>query len=120
MVSFASGMGHVIALMDDGTIFVWGSNYRGQLGTGDLEDRQKPTKLHFPFEAKIVRVFCGNLSSAALTEKGTLYFWGNNGINHFGVKEKGILYHTPRKVYFLCPPPSFLLILHFLLPSSFF
>ena len=39
----AAGFCHSAAVGEDGTLFVWGHGYLGQLGTGDTADRLAPT-----------------------------------------------------------------------------
>ena len=44
-VSVAAGSAHSLALKRDGSLWGWGSNYNGQLGLGDAEDRRRPTRI---------------------------------------------------------------------------
>lgn len=46
-VSIAAGHYHTLVLMSDGTLLAWGSNYFGQLGTGDRIFRYIPTIVNF-------------------------------------------------------------------------
>ena len=41
-----SGRDHTVALKADGTVWTWGYNGNGQLGTGDTQNRYKPTKIN--------------------------------------------------------------------------
>ena len=45
IVAIAAGGAHSLALTDTGTLYAWGWNEYGQLGTGDQEDRSTPTRL---------------------------------------------------------------------------
>lgn len=48
VVAVAAGMGHFVALKADGTVWAWGSNYRGQLGDGTTQDRLAPVRVLLP------------------------------------------------------------------------
>ena len=39
------GSNHTIGLLEDGSVYAWGSNYYGQLGIGDNQDRNIPQKI---------------------------------------------------------------------------
>ena len=41
----AAGLHHSAAVGEDGSLFVWGTNYHGQLGTGDTDRRLVPTRV---------------------------------------------------------------------------
>ena len=41
----AAGRFHSAAVGEDGSLFVWGSGARGQLGTGDTAERRAPTRV---------------------------------------------------------------------------
>ena len=43
VVALAAGAGHTCALLTGGGIDCWGSNNIGQLGTGDMKNREIPT-----------------------------------------------------------------------------
>jgi len=64
------GYAHSLALGADGTLFVWGANSFGQLGTGDSKERSKPTPVAAFHGAPVVRIAAGQHSSYALTATG--------------------------------------------------
>ncbi|MEI6452458.1 MAG: RCC1 domain-containing protein, partial [Actinomycetes bacterium] len=43
-VSVATGSHHTLALQRDGSLWAWGSNDCGQLGLGDTDKRDRPTR----------------------------------------------------------------------------
>lgn len=47
MQSLAAGSQHNLALSIDKQLFTWGSNLRGELGTGDFENRLTPVKVNW-------------------------------------------------------------------------
>jgi alpha-tubulin suppressor-like RCC1 family protein len=41
------GTEHIVAVTEDGQVFVWGNNVDGRLGTGDIEEVLLPRKVYF-------------------------------------------------------------------------
>jgi alpha-tubulin suppressor-like RCC1 family protein len=64
----------------DGTLYTWGLNDYGQLGTGDNNSRLIPSKNSYFAEKKlfIVKVALGLNFAVALEESGRVYRWGQN------------------------------------------
>lgn len=84
IIQVACGDSHTLALDEEGTVFAFGQNSYGQLGSGiDWDDYLEPLKLKFP--EKIDYIACGNSSSAAITESGVLYTWGWGKITNFKI-----------------------------------
>lgn len=68
--------GHSLAIKTDGTLWAWGSNAYGQLGTGTTDDATSPTQVGTDRDWK--RVSAGKLHSFAWKADGSLWMWGNN------------------------------------------
>ena len=95
----ASGLGHVLAIRTDGTLWAWGANDRGQLGIGSYVDQSSPVQVIGM--GSVVEVAAGSHFSMARTSTGVVYVWGDNtsgqlarGINPqeangFGTPEDG-------------------------------
>jgi alpha-tubulin suppressor-like RCC1 family protein len=79
------GAHHSLALTQSGGVYVWGSNYRGQIGCGDDFDKPMPTKVKAFDEVKIKMISCGYTHSMALTENGYVYSWGYNEFGQLGI-----------------------------------
>ena len=47
VISLATGKYNVFALTEDGSLYAWGANSMGQLGVGDTENKNIPTKVIF-------------------------------------------------------------------------
>ncbi len=78
----AAGGFHSIALASDGTSYTWGSNYYGQLGTGNNTNSNVPVEVGNLLSGKtITQVAAGGSHSIVLTSNGTVYTWGSN---HYG------------------------------------
>ena len=74
---------------DDGDLLLCGSNMHGALGLGDEENRTTPTlvvRALFDGDA-VLMVACGEFFTAALTERGGVYTFGNGGQGQYGVAE---------------------------------
>ena len=70
-----------------GELFTWGSGLFGQLGTGDTESRQRPTKVEGGALAQgpsIRDVSCGIFHALAVDEAGALYSWGDGSAGQLG------------------------------------
>ena len=81
IVAIEAGAGHSLALKADGTVWVWGGNGSGQLGTGDINAAFHPLQLGV---TSIIAIGGGDLHSVALRSDGTLWVWGNNGAGQLG------------------------------------
>ncbi|WP_159888523.1 RCC1 domain-containing protein [Paenibacillus puerhi] len=85
----SSGQRHTVALEDDGSVWVWGDNSSGQLGTGDAINRSVPvgdvryadgTVLSSNFSS----VAAGGRFTAALRNDGTVWMWGEGARGQLG------------------------------------
>jgi alpha-tubulin suppressor-like RCC1 family protein len=75
----ACGGRHTCAVTACGGLWSWGDGFVGALGHGDLEVRNQPTQVaavHFDHEP-VVFVACGFLHTAALTQQGLLFTFGD-------------------------------------------
>ena len=89
-VSIAAGYEHTLAASRSGEIYCWGANGWGQLGLGDLEDRNAPhAVLHRFTRAKVVAVAGGARHSVALTDASEVFTWGSNDCGQLGYTVKG-------------------------------
>jgi hypothetical protein len=74
VVSIAAGDGHSLALTDDGLVWAWGCNERGQLGTGNTTGSLLAVRV--PSLANVISVAAGGNHSLALRSDGTVWKWG--------------------------------------------
>ena len=85
--SIACGKNHTMCATVDGALFSWGRNTRGQLGHGDTVQRTEPALVEALRGNPVIIIACGPHTSAAYTDSGKLYMWGQNdtyqlGLNH--------------------------------------
>lgn len=71
------GEDFAVALRDDGTVWTWGWNGKGQLSNSNKDYVYDPAVV--PGLADIVQIAAGNRHCLALRDDGTLLAWGDNG-----------------------------------------
>lgn len=78
-IAISAGYQHAMALLDDGTVKVWGYGYDGQMGNGTSGPTasNNPTPIS-PTLAGVVRIEAGGNHNLALQNAGKLYVWGDN------------------------------------------
>jgi len=87
IIEFALGREHGIALTSLGKVFAWGGNTDGRVGNGTSTNVPTPVNITTQGDFsllgtdKIVKVQAGLLHTAALSEQGKVFVWGesNNG-----------------------------------------
>lgn len=84
-VAVSAGRSITCALLADGSVECWGSNYNNALGDGtDVADRPQPAPV-VGLGGKAVAVSAGNLAACALLADGTVQCWGNNEKGQLGI-----------------------------------
>ncbi|KFV16530.1 X-linked retinitis pigmentosa GTPase regulator, partial [Pterocles gutturalis] len=80
------GRNHTLVYTEKGNVYAAGGNSEGQLGLGDTEER---TTFHlisfFTNQHKIKQLAAGSYTSAAVTEDGQLFVWGDNSEGQIGL-----------------------------------
>ena len=67
--------GHSVAVKYDGTLWAWGINNSGQLGTGNTDNCDEPVNVT-PSGVKFKAVAAGGMHSLALDSEGNVWFTG--------------------------------------------
>jgi alpha-tubulin suppressor-like RCC1 family protein len=83
----AGASSHTVALRSNGTVWAWGGNSYGQLGTNDTINRSSPVSVIGGF-TDWVQLSTFGLSSnhhTALRANGTLWAWGRNNLGQLGI-----------------------------------
>ena len=71
------GLNHTAAIKTDGTLWTWGDNAYGQLGTNSVIAVSSPVQT-ISGGTNWKQVSCGHLHTAEIKEDGTLWLWGKN------------------------------------------
>jgi alpha-tubulin suppressor-like RCC1 family protein len=82
----SSGGSHTAAVKTDGTLWTWGFNGNGQLGTNDASTRSTPVTT-FAGGTNWKQVSAGELQTAAIKTDGTLWTWGSNFEGNLGTND---------------------------------
>ena len=76
------GNTHTLAIKTNGTLWVWGSNDKGQLGDGTTTLKNVPTQIGTGTDWN--KVSATTSHSLAIKTDGTLWAWGNNSYGQLG------------------------------------
>ena len=86
VLKVAAGYRHTMCVTEDGSVFAFGYNRKGQLGVGDTENRLVPTLLRGELENKsVLQVAAGFGHTIFVTADGLVFACGHNGSGHLGV-----------------------------------
>ncbi|XP_035872750.1 X-linked retinitis pigmentosa GTPase regulator isoform X3 [Phyllostomus discolor] len=82
----ACGRNHTLVSTEGGKVYAVGGNNEGQLGLGDTEDRDTFHLIEFfTSQHQLKQLSAGSNTSAALTEDGKLFVWGENSEGQIGL-----------------------------------
>jgi alpha-tubulin suppressor-like RCC1 family protein len=88
--SVTMGTGHAVILMDNGTVWIWGNNWRGKLGNGSVHYNDMSavevsyTPIMVPGLTNVMAIAAGIEHTVALKDDGTVWAWGGNGYGQIG------------------------------------
>jgi hypothetical protein len=91
VVQLAAGKSHACALLDDGTVRCWGSNYSGQLGDGTTTFRTAPVAVSGL--RNVAFIAAGDRHTCAALLEGSVSCWGANDHGQVGraIADKGAI-----------------------------
>ena len=76
---------HSLALANDGTVYAWGRNDLGQLGTGDTATATIPVAVSgLGAGSGVIAISAGGFHSLALKADGSVVAWGSNSNGQLG------------------------------------
>ena len=97
--TISTGAYHTVALKQDGTLWAWGSNNKGQLGDGTTTNRNAPIQVGT--DSNWISVSSAFNHTLAIKTDGTLWSWGNNDWGVLGYPDVAFslgYYTTPVQV----------------------
>ncbi len=80
--SISSGTSHTCGVDQDGALYCWGKNTKGDLGQSSILSADLPVQV--PSKLRFKLVSCGADSTCAITEDGKAYCWGGNENGQLG------------------------------------
>ena len=83
--AIAAGHNHSLVLKADGSVWAWGRNFAGQLGTGTLAEESSPVQV---MTGGVVQIAAGRFSSLVLKADGSVWAWGHNNSGQVGDRTK--------------------------------
>lgn len=97
VTNISAGLNHIVALKEDGTVWSWGLNNRGQLGL-DIPDNTISTPTQIVGLSNVTQISVANNFSLALLENGTVWSWGDNSHNQLGIGSSQDFLGFPQQV----------------------
>lgn len=82
----SAGLTHSLAIDENGTLWTWGHNSKGELGNGTTTNSVTPIKIGEG--TKVIEISAGNECSFAIDETGKLYAWGANEQSNLGTGDE--------------------------------
>ncbi|KAK7496905.1 hypothetical protein BaRGS_00011885, partial [Batillaria attramentaria] len=87
----------VDALLDEGVLYGFGSNYYGCVGAAGEDEVLVPQPIEFFLDHPVLQVSCGDAHVAVLTRYGDVYTWGSGEFGKLGLGSEDD-FDTPHKV----------------------
>ena len=130
------GSHHTLALTEDGHVYSWGSNLLGQVtqsaannrnkprapdalqlghgripGMEETDSENRPRRVEELARHRVVRLFCGFDSCAAMTSDGAVFVWGGGRLGQLGLGRSNLRdVSLPVRLKLLSPHPFQLLV----------
>ncbi|EFA80011.1 regulator of chromosome condensation domain-containing protein [Heterostelium album PN500] len=105
ITAIAAGHSHSIMCLDNGDIYSWGANSKGQLGHGNIEKSLRPKQIDELKGKPIIKISCGHFHTVAISELNSVYCWGQgehmclgNGSNKNELSPKMIEFFINKKI----------------------
>ncbi len=83
IIAISSLDNFTLALKEDGTVWGWGQNTRGNLGDSTVTP-YKATPVKVKDLTNVIAISAGDLHSMALKSNGTVWTWGKNAVGALG------------------------------------
>lgn len=100
--SFAASDNGTCAVVADHSVYCWGSNYQGELGTGSTTPAISSTPLQVPNFGDVAAIYSGSTAyhTCARKRDGSVYCWGDNSNGQLGINQAASTsgYATPQLI----------------------
>ena len=83
-IAISAGLYHACAIVQGGTVWCWGANSYGQLGTGTATDAGAAMAVQASVISNATAIACANDYTCALVGGGAVDCWGFNGEGQLG------------------------------------
>ena len=94
----AMGLMHTCVLSLESTVYCWGSNTNGQLGSDAVGISNSNNPFKVGIRKAIVQIASGKFHNCALDSSGDVFCWGNNSSGQLGVDSSIYALPTPAQV----------------------
>jgi len=84
VIAASIGMSHSMAVLNDGSLYTWGSNYKGMLGIGTISIQNTPGLQRVGTAKDWTQAKAGASNSYGLKKDGTLWAWGMGATGTLG------------------------------------
>lgn len=85
VVAISAGHAHNLAVNSDGTVWAWGNNRVGELGTGrSFDESPVPVQVDDSELTGVVAVSAGQTHNLAIDATGAVWAWGTNSFGQIG------------------------------------
>jgi len=98
VIDIAGGYNFTTVLKQNNTVWSWGRNRAGQLGTGDTTDRNIPVAALLPATVDSIHASLSERAFAVMSD-GSVWGWGNNGSYGAVGNGSGLNQLSPVKVF---------------------
>jgi len=83
VTTISGGGAHTLALRNDGIVFAWGNNLRGQLGNESVLDNST-IPIEVLYITDVAMITGGGAHSLAIKNDGTVWAWGRGDLGQLG------------------------------------
>jgi len=88
IIYISAGESYSMAVKDDGSVWTWGNNNKGQLGINNTDVKNLPVQVlgenGIGYLSNIAKVSAGSNFALALKDDNTVWAWGNNDSGKLG------------------------------------
>ncbi len=81
--------GQTVAILENGSVWTWGSDRYGQLGNGEVSADSAPTRVSVPAGISFALVDSGGATEYGIDTQGAVWSWGQNNQGELGTKHHG-------------------------------